>query len=447
MDTQPELFAQHYAEAGLTEKSVASWGKAGHYSTARSAMAEAAAQFQKALDQLALLPDTPKRQRQELEIWSALGAVLLAVKGFAAPETGHAYARARELWEQLGSPSESLYLRFGESAYYMIRGELDLKLSLDRDLLRLSRQRNDFGGLVLGRLSAGQTLMLIGRFAQSRSDLEQVAALYDPTSHGSLVHLAGMHPQVVSLGFLSLVLFCLGFPDQALAQGNAAIEEARKLAHPPSLALTLGCGNRLLSLIGDNSIFGELAHELIAMATEQAFPYWHAQGTIFAGWRKVKTGDVVEGISLLRRGSTAFRATGAELWAPHHNALLAAAFEITRQIEGAVTLLDDGLQIVERTGERWLESELIRHKGQLLLRQGYSAAAEELYRDALIIAKEQEAKLWELRAAVGLARLRSDQDRRAEARDLLTPVYGWFTEGFDTPDLKEAKALLDALDA
>jgi len=327
MDTQPELFAQHYAEAGLTEKSVASWGKAGHNSTARSAMAEAAAQFQKALDQLALLPDTPKRQRQELEIWSALGAVLLAVKGFAAPETGHAYARARELWEQLGSPLESLYLRFGESAYYMIRGELDRKLSLDRDLLRLSRQRNDFGGLVLGRLSAGQTLMLIGRFAQSRSDLEQVAALYDPTSHGSLVHLAGMHPQVVSLGFLSLVLFCLGFPDQALAQGNAAIEEARKLAHPPSLALTLGCGNRLLSLIGDNSIFGELAHELIAMATEQAFPYWHAQGTIFAGWRKVKTGDVVEGISLLRRGSTAFRATGAELWAPHHNALLATALK------------------------------------------------------------------------------------------------------------------------
>ena len=112
-----------------------------------------------------------------------------------------------------------------------------------------------------------------------------------------------------------------------------------------------------------------------------------------------------------------------------------------------MTLLDDGLQIIERTGERWLEAELIRHKGELLLRQGYSAAAEELYRDALIIAKEQEAKLWELRAAVGLARLRSDQDRRAEARDLLTPVYGWFTEGFDTPDLKEAKALLDALDA
>jgi predicted ATPase len=327
----------------------------------------------------------------------------------------------------------------------MIRGELDLKLSLDRDLLRLSRQRNDFGGLVLGRLSAGQTLMLIGRFAQSRSDLEQVAALYDPTSHGSLVHVAGMHPQVVSLGFLSFVLFCLGFPDQALARGSAAIAEARTLAHPPSLALTLGCGNRLLSLVGDVAVLGEWADELVAMATEQAFPYWHAQGTIFAGWRKVKTGDVVEGISLLRRGSTAFRATGAELWAPHHNAFLAAAFEITGQIEGAVTLLDDGLQIVKRTGERWLEAELIRHKGQLLLRQGYSAAAEELYRDALIIAKEQEAKLWELRAAVGLARLRRDQGRDAEARDLLAPVYGWFTEGFDTADLKEAKALLDEL--
>ena len=130
---------------------------------------------------------------------------------------------------------------------------------------------------------------------------------------------------------------------------------------------------------------------------------------------------------------------------PHHIALLARACEIAGQIEEAVTLLDDALQIAERTGERWLAAELNRHKGQLLLRQGHSEAAEELYRKALSIAEEQEAKLWELRAAVSLARLRRDQGRRAEARDLLAPVYGWFTEGFDTPDLKEAKALLDEL--
>jgi predicted ATPase len=156
---------------------------------------------------------------------------------------------------------------------------------------------------------------------------------------------------------------------------------------------------------------------------------------------------VGEGISLMREGSAAYRATGAVAWVPYQIALLAKACEVAGQIEEAVDLLDDSLQIVERTGERWLTAELHRHKGQLLLRQGRTKAAEKLYRKALSIAKEQEAKLWELRASVSLARLRRDQGRRAEARNLLAPVYGWFTEGFDTPDLKEAKALLDELEA
>ena len=160
---------------------------------------------------------------------------------------------------------------------------------------------------------------------------------------------------------------------------------------------------------------------------------------------KVKNGDVTEGISLLRSGLTTYRATGAEARVPYYVALLARACEIAGQIEEAVTLLDDALQIVDRTGERWLAVDLNRHKGQLLLRQGHPETAEELYRKALVIAEEQEAKMWELRAAVSLARLRRDQGRCAEARDLLAPVYGWFTEGFDTPDLKEAKALLDQL--
>jgi predicted ATPase len=159
----------------------------------------------------------------------------------------------------------------------------------------------------------------------------------------------------------------------------------------------------------------------------------------------VENGDVVEGISLLHSGSLASRATGAESWIPYHTAILASAYEIAGQIGEAVTQLDDALQTVERTGMRWLAAELHRHKGRMLLRQGHSEVAEELYRKALRIAMEQEAKLWELRAAVSLARLRRDHDRRAESRDLLAPIYGWFTEGFDTADLKDAKALLDEL--
>jgi predicted ATPase len=445
MENQPELLAQHYAEAGLVEKSVALWGEAGRRSVARSAMAEAAAQYHKGLDQLALLPDDPKRKRQELELRSSLSAVLIAVKGFAAPETGDAYARARKLWEKLGSPGEFLQIPYGQSRYHMNRGELDLAQRLDKDLLRLSRQRNDAAGLVLGHYSSGRTLVFAGRFASSRSQLEEAVALYNPISHGSLVQQAAVDPQVASQAYLGIVLFCLGFPDQALARSSAAVAEARRLAHPPSLASSLMNGTTVLLLVGDDAALDERANQLVAVTTEQGFPFWGAVGTIYRGWVKVKNGDVAEGISLLRSGSTAYRATGARVWMPYHIALLARAYEIAGQIEEGLTQLDDALQIVERTGERWLDAELYRHKGQLLLRQGHSEAAEELYRNALRIAEQQQAKLWELRASVSLARLRRDQGRRAEARDLLAPVYDWFTEGFDTPDLKEAKSLLDEL--
>jgi class 3 adenylate cyclase/predicted ATPase len=445
VENQPELLAQHYAEAGLVEQSVAWWAKAGRRSAARSAMAEAAAQFQKGLDQLQLLSDNPERQRRELEFRSSLGAALHAVKGYAAPETGRAYARARELWEQLGSPTEFLQVPYGQSNYHMGRGELDLARRLDEDLLRLSRERNDSAGLVLGHLSSGRNLMLAGRFGSSRSHLEEAIAHYDPNSHRSLSHQEANYPRVTSQAYSAIVLFCLGFPDQALARSSAAIAEALRLAHPPSLALSLSLGTLPLALVGDNLALDERAAQLIKVTTEQGFPVWRAVGTVHRGWVMVGNGDVAEGISLLRSGSVAYRATGTEMWTTHFLVLQARAFEVAGQNEDALTMLDEALQIVERTGGRWLAAELERLKGQQLLLQGHTEAAERLYRDALSIAREQEAKLWELRAAASLARLSRDEGRRSEAYDLLAPVYGWFTEGFDTTDLKEAKVLLEEL--
>jgi predicted ATPase len=260
-----------------------------------------------------------------------------------------------------------------------------------------------------------------------------------------LVREAGVDPQVLSQAFLGIVLFCLGYPDQALAQSRAAIAEARRLTHPPSLASALAIGAGLLSLGGDNAALGDTADELVAITTEQDFPAWHAQGTTYRGYAKVENGDVVEGVSLLRSGLSAYRATGTVTWIAHLIALLASACQLAGQAEESLTLLDGALHIVESTRERWLEAELHRHKGQLLLQQGHTDAAEELYRKALSIAGEQEARLWELRAAVSLARLHRDHGRHAEAGDLLRPVYDWFTEGFGTSDLKEAKALLDEL--
>ena len=401
---------------------------------------------------MSLLPVAPENQRRELEFSDAL----IAAKGFAAPETGRAYARARKLWEQLGSPSEFFQIPYGQSIYHVVRGELDLAQHSAEDLLRLSRQRNDPG--VLGHFSSGRNLMFCGKFAASRSHLERALALYDPSAHrplaqgieigsgwGTGTRPLKIYPSVNSQSFLGIVLFCLGFPDQALAQSTAAIVEARRLADPPSLALTLALGSVLASLAGDNAALGKLAGQRVAVATEQGLPIWRAQGTMYRGWVKAKIGDLAEGISALRSGLTAFRATGAEAGMPHYNALLAEACELAGQIQEGLTLLDDALQFTKRTGERWFAAELNRRKGQLMLRQGSARAADELYRKALSIAREQEAKLWELRAAASLARLNCDQDRRVEARDLLALVYGWLTEGFDTADLKEAKALLDEL--
>jgi len=444
VESHPELLAQHYAEAGVVEKSVTYWGKAGHSSVGRSAMAEAAAQFQKGLDQLALLPDTPDRQRQELEFYNAVGAVHQVFIATVAQETGDAFGRARELWERLGSPPEFVQALYGQSRYHKFRAEFDLAQRLAEDLLRLGNERDASAALVLGHSAFGGNLMFVGQFVRSRSHLEKALALSDLVPRDSLVV---RHPHVDSLAYLGMSLFCLGFPDQAVERCNAARAESRRLAHLPSLAVSLAIGTRLQSLFGDDAALDEWTDELVTVAAEQGFLHWSAMAPIYRGWVKVKSGEVTEGVHLLRRGLDAFRATGTKVHVPYFTALLATACDIAGHIEEASTLLDDALQMVDRTGERWFAAELNRLKGQLLLRQGRTEAAEEFHWRALRIAQEQEAKLWELRAAVSLARLRRDQGRRAEACDLLAPVHGWFTEGFDTPDLKEAKTLLDDLAA
>jgi class 3 adenylate cyclase/predicted ATPase len=444
-ESQPELLAQHYAEAGLVEKSVAYWTRAGRRSCARSAMSEAAAQFQKGLDQLGLLPDSPERQQQELEFLSSLGAALRFVKGQSAPETGNAFGRARELWDKLGSPPEFLHILYGQSRYHMYRGELAVAQGLDEELLRLSQEHHDSTGLVLGHDVSGRDLLIAGRFASARPHLEEVLALYNPVAHRSLVDQTGNHPHVVAEGYLGIALFCLGFPDQAALHSNAAIAEARRLTHLPSLAASLAQGARLLSLSGETAALNERAGQLIALATEQGFPIYRAMGTIYRGWAKVSEGELAEGISLLSRGSNAYRAAGAETRASYFIALLAKAYEIAGQVDQVSTLLDAALQISERTGEHWFAAEIYRQQGRLWLRQRHTDAAEKLYRKALETAEQQAAKLWELRGAISLAELCRDQGRYAEARDVLAPVYGWFTEGFPTPDLRRAQDLLEVL--
>src|SRR5215467_6959601 len=296
---------------------------------------------------------------------------------------GRAFARGRELWEQLGYPSQFLHIPYGQSFYHNSRGEVDLAQHLDEDLLRLSHQRNDLAGLVLGHASSGRNMLNAGQFASSRSHLEEVIKLYDPISHIALGYQTGSHLRVGARGQLGIALFCLGFPDQGLAQINAGIAEASTLAHPPSLAASLAMGCRLLSLSDDYVALDERAGELIVVAAERAFPVYEALGTIYRGWGTIRTGDVAEGISLLRSGCRAYGATGQETRICYYIALLARACNIAGQIEEALSLLNNALQAATRIGERWFTAELYREKGQLMLRQRASDAAEQLFRQAL----------------------------------------------------------------
>ena len=250
-----------------------------------------------------------------------------------------------------------------------------------------STPQQDRMNLISGNLETSSRLPVFSFFLPGSCPINRDRR-NDPISHRSLIHQAGEAPQVNSQALLGIVLFCLGYPNQALARSRAAINEARTLAHPPSLASSLSNGAVVLWLLGNSAVLDEWVDQLVAIATEQGFPYWRARGTIYRGWVKVKNGDVPEGVSLLRSGSVAYGATGANP-GMDNIALLARACEITGQIEEAMMLLDDALQIVERTGERWFAAEVNRRKGQLLQRQGHSEAAQELYRKALSIAEEQ----------------------------------------------------------
>jgi predicted ATPase len=444
MESQPELFARHYAEAGFAEKSVIAWARAGRVSAARSALAEAAAQYRKALDQLAKLPESSERLRQELEYRAALGALLRFVKGQAAQETGEAYARSSKLWEQLGSPPEFRQVPYGLSMVHVYRGELDQARRVGEDLLHLSQQRSDPAGMILGHSAAGQSILLVGGFALSRSHLEDLLTIDDPAAERTPVHRTGSHP-LLTQGVLAIGLQCLGFPDQGAKRSEAAIADARRLAQPTYLAVGLALGSLYSALARDQAGLIERSDELMAVATEQGLPFYQAWAATFRGHAKVRQGDAAQGMALLRGGVAAYRKTGAVMWLPCFIALLAEAHEMSGQTPEAACLLDDAARLVERTGERWIAAELTRHRGRLLARSGNADAAEDLYREALSIAQSQDARLFALRAATSLVRLRAEQGRHAEALRVLAPLYGWFTEGASTPDLSEAKSLLDEL--
>lgn len=407
-------------------------------------MAEAEAQFEKGLAQLALLPDTRERRHKELLLQADLGATRFAVRGWAAPETGRSYARATELWEQLGHPWEFLNAPWGQWMYHTNRGELDLAQRIAEDLLRRSKLRADRRNLILAHFCLGTTFLPKGEFTAARLNLGEVTRLYAPDDTLAFIQQFGVHPRAMSLTFLGLIHFCVGYPGQARTYHDAAISEARGQQHTPSIAQSLSMKARLHYLTGNAELLAECADALSTIAVNQGFPVWRAQALIYGGWATTAAGDANNGLSSIREGIAGFYRTGALTWTPLFHMIEAEAEVLCGHAEAALSILDHALQTSRARGENYFEAELMRRRGELF-RDRDPSNAEALFSEALEIAQHQEAKLWELRAAVSLARLWAKAGRKDEACGLLAPMYNWFTEGFDTTDLKEAAALLAEL--
>jgi len=444
VESRPELLARHCTEAGLIDKAASLWGKAGQQSLTRSAPVEAEVQLRKGLTLLSGLPDDAPRQQQELEFQIALGRALMATKGHASAETGKAYIRARQLCERLNEPPQLVPVLFGQCVYHLVRGEYVLARQHAAAMRQLADARNDLRLRLMGCRLSGQPELFLGEFAAARAHLERGLALFDPEDRPFYGTLALQDARVMMLGNLSGALVPLGYLDQARARDDEALTDARRLAEPFTLAMALAPPAFLL-WCAPPAVYLQRSEELATLAAEQHFPMSAAVGMVNRGWCMVALGQEKEGIDQATQGLVAFRATGARGNVPALLTLLADAYRMAGQPEAGLARLDEAEELIGETQERCIEAEMHRLRGELLKDTGDRALAEANFRKALGLAQRQSAKLFELRAVTSLARLWRDQGKHAEARDLLAPVYGWFTEGLDTPILKEAKALLDEL--
>jgi predicted ATPase len=450
-ETQPELLAHHYTEAGLMAQATPYWQRAGQQALHRSAFVEAISHLTRGLETLKTLPDTSMRAQREIDLQIALGQALTATKGQAAAEVGQAYSRARELCQQVEEGTLLFQVLYGLWHFHLVRAELAIVMQLSEELLSLARSVRNSVYLMGAHFTLGAALFLLGKFPLAREHMEQSIALYDPQQHRANASLFGFDLGVFSLCFTPHILWHLGHPDQALTKSREALGLAQELSHPVSQAVALDYAAMLHQFRREENGAEEQAQAAMAICAEQGFAYYLAWASIIQGWTLSQQGHIEQGRTQMRQGIAALRATGAEVRGPYYLGLLAEACGQAGQAEEGLRMLDEALVLVDKSGECWGEAELHRLKGEILQRQGNGersslpilTQAEACFHQALAIARHQQAKVLELRVAVSLSRLWQQQDKQVEARQLLGPIYGWFTEGFDTADLQEAKALLD----
>ena len=451
-ERQPELLARHFTEAGLIEKAAGLWGKAGQRSLARSALIEAAQQLSRALGQIATLPGTPALRREEIKLQVALINSLMHVKGYAAPETKAATENARQLIEKaeaLGEPPDdplmlfSVLYGFWGASYNMFNGGAVCELA--GQFLALAEKQGATVPLMIGRRLMGSSLLLTGEVAESRVHFEQALALHDPAKHRPLTTRFGQDIGVSILMFRSQALWLLGYPESALADADRGLKDAREIGHAPTLMIALADITHMLC--GNYAIANTNLRDLVALADEKGVIWWQALGMSLQGYLSAVTGEASNSVRTISTALTVWRSTGSTVFIPLSLLFLATAYCELGQLDDAGRCIGEAMTMVEKTEERWFEAEIHHMAGKVALmsRQQDLAKAEAHFERALAVARKQGAKSLELRAAMSMAGLWRGEGKRSEARDLLAPVYAWFTEGFDTIDLKKAKALLDAL--
>ena len=377
----------------------------------------------------------------------ALGAALQVTKGNAAPEVEHAYTQAYALCQQVGETPELVPVLLGLWRFYLVRPQLHTARELGETLLRLAQRADAPALAVIAHYALGATWLFLGAFPVARQHLEEAIARYAPDQHRAPGFRMGLEPGVGCRIHAAMTFWLLGYPAQALARLHEALTLAHALSHPVSLAYVRVFTAVVSQLCRDVPAVHEQAEATVALSTEQGFPLWAAMGTSLRAWALVRQGQGKEGMVQLRQGLAAYRATGAALWVPYLFTLLADVADHLEHPEDGLQALAEACTLIEQQEECYWEAEVYRLRGVLLLRQTGTpqAEAETWLQRALDVARRQEAKSLELRAAMSLARLWQQHGKRQEAHDLLAPVYHWFTEGFDTADLQEAKTLLEAL--
>jgi predicted ATPase len=451
-ESRPEILAHHCTEAGLIEKAAGLWGKAGQWSLDRSALAEAAAQFTRALEQIATLPGTPALRREQIKLQVALITPLIHVKGYAAPETKAAAKQARLLIEQaeaLGEPSEDPLLLFSVLYAFWVTNFVAFDGDVCRDLaaqfLALAQKQRATVPIMIGHRLMGNSLLLTGDIAEGRGHLDQAIALYDPAEHRPLATRFGQDVGVSSLSYRSQALWVLGYPDAARVDMDHALKNAREIGQAATLMLALAYAGLIFFRCRDHTEAIARAEELFALAEEKGSAYWKALALMEKGCALTLKGQASDVIEMLISGIAAWRTTGATFRMPERLSYLTIAYAEFGQCDHAWRCIGEAMTAVETAKEKWCEAEVHRIAGEIALKapQPDAAKAEACFERALAVARQQQAKSWELRAAMSMARVWRDQGKRQQARELLAPIYNWFTEGFDTRDLKEAKALLE----